>query len=79
MRLRCARCGCYVSAEPIIEHHKIGDTERFHVHPCRRCLREARREALTDAKLVEKMLPVMFGIGVGGLAAYLLNRSMVEE
>ena len=60
MRLRCARCGCYLSAEwtsianlggyyiPVLVNNSK-------VEPCKRCLEEVRRQARPVSLLVRAL------------------------
>ena len=50
MRLRCARCGCYVSVEGI-DLGRLYWAEPARVAPCARCLREA--QYTTDKEWME--------------------------
>ena len=59
MRLRCARCGCYLQFSEIYPGEPSPDgwthwTGR--VKPCARCLREERKQAIKDSKMVERAL-----------------------
>ena len=60
MRLRCARCGCYVSKRCATERYVLrkrgmsGYEVTWHVEPCARCLREAAhryKEAVLEAMI----------------------------
>lgn len=50
MRLRCARCGCYVSTSGIAtvstsQLYVSSIKQAASVQPCKRCLREAQQQA----------------------------------
>ena len=65
MRLRCARCGCYVSVGPkeaFIEAY-IGQDRVPRVAPCARCLRKAEIAAVRDFRRVQRTVRVLRGEG----------------
>ena len=52
MRLRCARCGCFLSLLPKV----IGFLPQIdEVEPCKRCLEEVRRQARPVSLLVRAL------------------------
>ena len=54
MRLRCARCGCYLSATSVesttnfLFIYTLTKPKNVRVQPCKRCLRAAQVEAFLD-------------------------------
>ena len=59
MRLRCARCGCYVRA---ITYYP-GSVSLLRVAPCARCLRSAERTAVRSYRQVQRTIRVLRGEG----------------